>query len=99
MFAAGTGQDELLVVLSPELLGHFQRAAWTKRMVQEALFEIGTRDGNGSAVRAVSSPDAVRVLTAGGAAGGFAAVIPLWGTGSSSQSVTVPLSLDGRGLR
>ena len=88
MFAAGTGQDELVVVLSPELLGHFRRAGWSKRMVQEALFEVGTRERDGGPVRSVSSPGAVRVLTAGGAAGGFAAVIPLWGAGSSSQSVT-----------
>lgn len=88
MFAAGTGADELVVVLSPELLGHFRRAEWSKRMVQETLFEVGVRKRNGSAERAVSSPEAVRVLTAGGAAGGFAAVIPLWGTGSSSKSVT-----------
>ena len=88
MFAAGTGQDELVVVLSPELLGHFRRAEWSKRRVQEALFDVGTRKRDGAAVRSVSSPDAVRVLTAGGAAGGFATVIPLWGTGSNSQSVT-----------
>ena len=88
MFAAGTGQNELVVVLSPELLGHFQRAEWSKRRVQEALFEVGARERDGAAVRSVSSPDAVRVLTAGGAAGGFAAVIPLWGSGSNSQSVT-----------
>ena len=88
MFAAGTGSDELVVVLSPELLGHFRRAEWSKRMVQEAMFEVGTRKRDGSAERAVSGPEAVRVLTAGGAAGGFAAVIPLWGTGSNSKSVT-----------
>ena len=38
MFAAGVGADELVVVLSPELLGHFRRAEWSKRMVQEAMF-------------------------------------------------------------
>ena len=88
MFAAGAGQDELVVVLSPELLGHLRRAEWSKRMVQEALFEVGTRKRGGSVERSVTGPDAVRVLTAGGAAGGFAAVVPLWGAGSNSQSVT-----------
>ena len=88
MFAAGTGQDEVVVVLSPELLGHFRRAGWSKRRVQETMFEIATRERDGAVARSVSSPDAVRVLTAGGAAGGFASVIPLWGSGSNSQSVT-----------
>ncbi len=91
MFAAGTNQDEVVVALSPELIGHFRGAGWSKRQVQESLFAVCQRERDGELEQSVSSPEAVRVLVAGGAAGGFASVIPLWGAGSSSKSVTRPV--------
>ena len=37
------------------------------------------------------SPDSFTLIGGGGAAGAFSAIIPLWGGGSNSQSVTKPI--------
>lgn len=95
MFAAGIEQDEVIVVLSPELIGHFKIASWSKRQVQQFLYDECQRGHWNEKTRAVSSPDAVRVLVTGGSAGGFGMVIPLWGRGSSnSKSVTKSIRVD-----
>ena len=39
------------------------------------------------------SPDSITVLVAGGAAGAFSDIIPLWGGGSNSRSVTWPIRI------
>ena len=91
MFAAGQSQAEIVVVLCPEHVGHLRAAGWTRRQVQEFLFEASRRSAPGEreATRAVAqSPDGITLLVAGGAAGAFSAIIPLWGGGSNSQSVT-----------
>ena len=88
MFTAGAGQDEIVVVLTPELIGHIRTAGWSKRRVQELLFEAAQRKTQEGTTRVANSPESITVLVAGGAAGGFYAVIPLWGAGSNSQSVT-----------
>lgn len=95
MFAAGVEQDEVIVVLSPELISHFKIARWSKRQVQQFLYDECQRGYRDEKTRAVSSPGAVRILVAGGSAGGFGMVIPLWGRGSSnSKSVTKPIRVD-----
>ena len=78
--ASGSGQDELVVVVSPEALGHVMAAGWSKQEFRERLHE--------RAPGVVNSPDGLTVVVAGGAAGGACAIIPLWGTGVNSVSTT-----------
>ena len=104
MFAAGPGQAEVVVLLCPEHTGHLRSAGWSKRQVKESLFEMTQRKAStwietgsmpaGSATDLDSrygvaqSPDGITVIVGGGRAGGFSAIIPLWGGGSNSRSVT-----------
>ena len=104
MFAAGLGQGEIVVVLCPEHVGHIRSAGWSRAQVRDALFHVAQRrtgdwvaqgpvardpGADAEAQRAVTlSSDGITVLVAGGAAGAFSAVIPLWGGGTSSKSVT-----------
>ena len=80
LLASGSGQDELVVVVSPEALGHIEEAQWSKQRFRELLHE--------EAPEVVKGPDGFTVIVAGGEAGGNCAIIPLWGGGSNSQSVT-----------
>jgi hypothetical protein len=107
MFAAGPEQAEMVVVLSPEHVGHFEDAGWSKRQVKEYLYERARRPAtewagagamappegpNADAlIPVVQAPEGVTVIVAGGLAGGFSDVIPLWGGGSNSRSVTTPV--------
>ena len=103
MLSAGPpNQSEVVVVLGPEHIGHIRAAGWSKREVKEFLCQAARRKASEWAkadalldspdpdeeVGVVKSPNAVTVLVAGGAAGGFSAVIPLWTGGDKSQSVT-----------
>ena len=103
MLSAGPpNQSEVIVVLGPEHIGYIGAAGWSKREVKEFLYQAARRKASEWAkadalldsadpdeeVGVAKSPDAVTVLVAGGAAGGFSAVIPLWGGGDKSQSVT-----------
>ena len=76
----GTGQQELVVVMSLEAIGHISAAGWTKSQVKSYLHE--TVPG------VVDSPSGLTIVVAGGAAGGATAIVPLWGGGSNSQPVT-----------
>jgi hypothetical protein len=78
--ASGGGQDELVLVISPEALGHVVEAGWSKQELRERLHE--------RAPGVLNSPDGLTVVVAGGAAGGACAIIPLWGTGVNSVSTT-----------
>ena len=103
LFAAGPAQSEVIVVLTPELIGYIGSAGWSKAQVKEFLFERAQRkvadwvDSGGmppgagdpeAKVGVAKSPGGITVIVAGGAAGGFSAIIPMWGGGSGSQSVT-----------
>lgn len=104
MFAAGLGQGEIVVVLCPEHVGHFRSAGWSRKQVSDTLFEVAQRRTgdwmeqgpvardpavDADARRAVTlSAEGITLVVAGGAAGAFSAVIPLWGGGTGSQSVT-----------
>ena len=99
LFVAGPGQEEIVVVLCPEHVGHIKAAGWTRRQVQEALFEASQRtagDWMRSGAPAADtddpapvarSPESFTLVVAGGMAGAFSAIIPLWGGGSNSRSV------------
>ncbi len=100
----GMNQGEVVVVLCPEHLGHLRRAGWSKERVKEFLYDAAKRkisewreagrfirDSAGADddyLHSVVSPDAITVLAAGGHAGAFSSVIPLWSGGTGSRSVT-----------
>ena len=102
MFSAGYGQGEVVVVLCPEHVGYLGGAGWSKADVKRFLHENAQRTvaewvsaghmtpdgGDAEAMLATAqSADSITVLVAGGFAGAFSQVIPLWGGGSNSQSV------------
>ena len=101
---AGWNQGEVVVVLCPEHIGNLERAGWSKEQVKDFLYETAQRpitdwraagrlipDSVGQPddrLHSVESADAITVVVAGGLAGAFSCVIPLWGGGSGSRSVT-----------
>jgi hypothetical protein len=104
--AVGPNQREIVVVISPEHLGHIKGAGWSKQQVKEFLagkaqrtekewFEAGRLDKkvpsqeSAKPIGVCAGPESVNVIVGGGMAGGFSAVIPLWGGGVSSSSITV----------
>ena len=102
LFAAGPGHGEIMVILSPEGLGHIRAAGWSKERVKQALYEAGRRKASAWAgagrgvgagdpnamVGAANSPSSITLIVAGGAAGGACNVIPLWGSGANSVPTT-----------
>ena len=104
MFVGGVGmnQGEVVVVLCPEHVGNLKRAGWTKAQVKQFLWESAQRPASewsragrlvrdaapDDAIPCVSSVDGISVVVAGGGAGAFSCVIPLWGGGTGSMSVT-----------
>ena len=106
---AGTGrlgQNEIVVVLSPEHVGYIKSAGWSKQQVKNELFKVAQRKMSdwikAGAIPASSGaedletmkgvargPESITVIVAGGLAGAFSNVIPLWGHGgANSRSVT-----------
>ena len=103
LFAAGPNQGEILVVFCPEHVQSISRAGWTKSQVRDFLYETAVRSDNewgfgsippgprpsgSSMTHSALTPDSFTLLVAGGAAGAFSSVIPLWASGVGSHSVT-----------
>jgi hypothetical protein len=93
------------IVVPPQLRAHFDAAGWSKADVRGYVFErarIRRREwaevGKANAVAdkgdrehaALTEPDDLLVVAAGGPAGGFGAVVPPW-LGTRSRAVTVPV--------
>ncbi|MDJ0769402.1 MAG: hypothetical protein QNJ12_11430 [Ilumatobacter sp.] len=93
------------IVVPPQLRAHFDAAGWSKADVRAYVFEharIHRREwadcGKANAIgdkgdreyAALTAPDDLLVIAAGGPAGGFGAVIPPW-LGAKSRAVTVPI--------
>jgi hypothetical protein len=91
------------VIFPPQLRTHFAAAGWSKADIRTYVYEnaaVHRRDwadcGKGAVVgsrgdaeyRALSEPDDLLVVAAGGPAGGFGAVIPPW-FGPKSKACTV----------
>jgi hypothetical protein len=107
LFATGPGQEDLVVVMSLEIVGHLKAAGWSKDRVKEALYRAGRRpasewarvgaevsvDKADALIGAVNSPESVTVIVAGGEAGGGCAVIQLWGGGTNSRPVTKEINI------
>lgn len=93
------------IVVPPQLRAHFDAAGWSKADVRNYVFEAArvrrsewADVGKANAVAgkgdreyaALTEPDDLLVIAAGGPAGGFGAVIPPW-LGTKSRAVTVPV--------
>jgi hypothetical protein len=91
------------IIIPPQLRAHFFNAGWSKLDIRNFVFEhaiVHRRDwadcGKGAVVgsrgdsvyRALSEPDDLLIVAAGGPAGGFGAVIPPW-FGPKSKTCTV----------
>ena len=108
LHAAGSEQQEIVLVLCPEHVRYIGAAGWSKGDVRQFLFEATKRRGaewTGPGATPTSltpsdpeanygvgiSPDSFTLVVGGGAAGAFSHIIPLWGGGANSQSVTRPI--------
>ena len=93
------------IVVPPQLRAHFDAAGWSKADIRAYVFEharVRRREwagvGKANAVgdkgdreyAALTSPDDLLVIAAGGPAGGFGVVIPPW-LGGKSRAVTMPV--------
>ena len=93
------------IVVPPQLRAHFNAAGWSKADIRAYLFETArirraewAECGKGAVVRdrgsreyaALTAPEDLLVVAAGGPAGGFGAVIPPW-LGTKSRAVTVAI--------
>ncbi|MEE2884215.1 MAG: hypothetical protein VX701_00770 [Chloroflexota bacterium] len=103
MLSAGPNQTEIIITLCPEHIGYISDHGWSKQQVKEFLHSHSHKTSSQWAeagfipsvprntdqrISVTQSPDSITILTAGGAAGGFSAVIPLWGAGLQSKSTT-----------
>ena len=100
----GWNQGEIIVVFCPEHVGNLERAGWSKEQIRSFLHDsakrpidkwrsagryirdtVGPPEGN---LHSVTSADGISIAVAGGGAGAFSCVIPLWSGGTGSKSVT-----------
>ncbi len=95
---------QYLALIVPQHYGYIGAAGWTRRQVQDYLFETArvtaedferagkpsTTGEPGEAAPIVASPDDFLIMAGGGNAGGMAAVVPPW-LGKSSRAVTRPI--------
>ena len=102
LIIAGPGNAEIVVVLTPETIGHIKAGGWWKEQVAQYLWERsrltaaqwddhGYPTGNPDVdelVGVTTTWEGITVIVAGGKAGSFSAVIPLWGGGANSRSVS-----------
>ena len=103
LFAAGQNQGEIIIVFCPEHAKYLGAEGWTKVQVKDYLYDMATRSnddwGQGSInpgpkptgpemTHSSIGPDSFTLMVAGGNAGAFSCVIPIWGGGSNSQSVS-----------
>ena len=100
MFVVGPDETEVVLVLTPETIGHVKAAGWSKKQMKELVFKeahrpaaewvrtgaVAAGSADGAAMRgAAKSPDGITLLVAGGQAGTVSHIIPLWGGGVDGQ--------------
>ncbi len=101
LIVAGPGNAEIVVVLTPETIGHIKAGGWRKEQVAQYLWERSrltaaqwdehgypTGKPDDELVGVTTTWEGITVIVAGGKAGSFSAVIPLWGGGANSQVVS-----------
>ena len=111
--SVGPDQGEVLLIMSPEHVGHIRAAKWSKLQVKEYLAEKAQRTvGDWAEAGRLESkhvfedqerllgvcrnPDSATIVVAGGAAGAFVDIIPLWGGGTNSMPVTRDIEIPQR---
>ncbi|MBS58183.1 MAG: hypothetical protein CL735_05425 [Chloroflexi bacterium] len=110
MFTSGSGQEEIIVILPGQHMGHITKSNWSKTKLQQCFYDSTIKQNDiewnkayamrdyipdpESPKSVTRSPEGITIVPAGGEAGGFAQLIPLWGGGSSSQSVTKEILLN-----
>ena len=104
MLALGRGHGEILLVMSREHGGFMKEAGWSKDGVRDFLYQNARRTagewaavqkselpgpgGEDEIIPVCRAPESVVLLAGGGTGGSFSALIPRWGKGVSSRSVT-----------
>ena len=93
------------IVIPPQLRTHLEAASWSKADIRAYVFErarirrsewadVGKANAVGDKgdreYAALTEPDDLLVIAAGGPAGGFGVVVPPW-LGAKSRAVTVPI--------
>ncbi|MFP6679223.1 MAG: hypothetical protein VB824_03580 [Dehalococcoidia bacterium] len=107
LFAMGPLMTEVLLVLCPEHLEHFRAAGWEKEQIGQYLHEHARRSANEWAsagrpvtgsegdsdqmVSALTSPESMITVIAGGGGGAWSQIIPTWTHGSRAKVVTKPV--------
>jgi len=108
------GDVEFAVIICPEHYETLISAEWSKKGVQEYLFEKACRPladlkrgglneaplvpgDEETMLRAVSSPDRILLIMAGGVAGRFSACMPGWFNRHMSRAVTEPIGPSCKG--
>ena len=103
--SVGPDQGEVLLIMSPEHVGHMRSARWSKRQIKKFLADKAQRtvqdwteagrleskyasEDQSRLLGVCRGPDSVTIVVAGGAAGAFADIIPLWAGGIGSKPVT-----------
>ena len=111
--SVGPDQGEVLLIMSPEHVGHIRAARWSKRQVKEYLAEKAQRtvgdwaeagrleskhtfEDQDRLLGVCRNPDSATIVVAGGAAGAFVDIIPLWGSGTNSMPVTRAIEIPHR---
>ena len=111
LFAVGSNMVEVVIVLCPEHAQYLKAAGWDRGRVSGYLFEKarkpasdwasnGTPTEQGTAdpdrmIGALAAPEAVVAVVAGGDGGAWSAIIPAWGLGAKTTSVTRRISSGG----
>ena len=105
--ATNPGQSEVLLIMSREHQGFFKDAGWSKTRVREFLSQKATRSAQEWAaaqkagppepgketepVPVLQSPEGLVLIAGGGSGGPWDALIPRWGRGANSHSVTMEI--------
>ena len=105
MQGLGPGISEVLVVISPELIGYIAEAGWSRERIAEFLYIktqapakqwvawhriVQAAEDPEAALGCVQEPGRITVVAGGGAAGAFTTLIASW---ASSRSVTKEVQL------
>ena len=104
MLGLNPGQSEVLLIMSREHQGFFKDAGWSKTQVKEFLYQKASRTAKEWAaaqkvgppepgkesepIHVLQSPEGLVLIAGGGSGGPWDAIIPRWGRGANSRSIT-----------
>ena len=104
LLGLGPGHAQMILVVSPEHLGFFREAGWSKQQTREFLFQKARRSAQewadvykgeipeagreDESVPSLRSPESLLLLSGGGPGGPWSALVPRWSKGITAASVT-----------